>query len=72
MDYGHCATLSTNKIVTAEENKRKLIIHNPKARKINKVKVDGCLVKQTECSDYLFEIFDGHSKRPKKIVARQV
>lgn len=58
MDYGDCSTLSTNKIITAEENNRKLIINNPSAKKINKVKVDGCLIKQTECCDYLFEVFE--------------
>ncbi|MEY3787916.1 MAG: hypothetical protein RIQ94_2982 [Pseudomonadota bacterium] len=57
MDYGKCATQSTNKIITAEENKRKLIIHNPSRKVIRKIKVDGCLpINSGLRCDYLFEI----------------
>ena len=57
MDYGNCITQSTNRIVTAEENKRKLTINNPSTKVIRKIKVDGCLpiVSGKRC-DYLFEI----------------
>lgn len=57
MDYGNCATQSINKIVTAEENRRKLTIHNPSAKVITKIKVDGCLpIKSGKRCDYMFEI----------------
>ncbi|MFZ2449214.1 MAG: hypothetical protein WAW36_01695 [Methylovulum miyakonense] len=57
MDYGNCATLSTNKIVTAEENGRKLTLNNPTQRSITKVQVDGCLpIPVGKRCDYLFEI----------------
>jgi hypothetical protein len=59
MDYGTCASQSSHKIITAEENGRKLTIKNPTARLIRKVKVDGCLedIAGKRC-DYLFEIDD--------------
>ncbi len=57
MDYGNCATLSKNKIITAEENGRKLTINNPTLRSITKVQVDGCLrISGGKRCDYLFEI----------------
>jgi hypothetical protein len=57
MEYGNCATQSTHKIITAEENKRKLTINNPSGKLIKKVKVDGCLEVGTgKRCDYLFEI----------------
>lgn len=36
MDYGDCATQSTNITITAEEHKRKLIIHNEERKVIMK------------------------------------
>jgi hypothetical protein len=57
MDYGNCVTQSTNKIVTAEENRRKLTINNPSTKVIRKIKVDGCLpIESGKRCDYLFEI----------------
>lgn len=57
MDYGNCAIQSTNKIITAEENRRKLTIHNPSEKVIRKIKVDGCLpIKSGKRCDYMFEI----------------
>lgn len=57
MDYGNCAIQSTNKIITAEENRRKLTIHNPSEKVIRKIKVDGCLpIKSGKRCDYMFEV----------------
>jgi hypothetical protein len=59
MDYGKCATQSTHKIITAEENRRKLTINNPSTRVIRKIKIDGCLpIKSGLRCDYMFEIDD--------------
>ena len=59
MDYGNCATQTTNKIIAAEENRRKLTINNPSAKVIRKIKVDGCLiVDSAKRCDYMFEIDD--------------
>lgn len=58
MTYGACATTyKTKGIVTAEENKRKLIIANNSGKMITKVLVDNCVVKDNSprC-DYLFEV----------------
>ena len=59
MDYGKCATQTTHKIITAEENKRKLTIKNPSGKIVRKIKVDGCLIVDSDkrC-DYMFEIDD--------------
>jgi len=57
MDYGKCAKESTHKIITAEENKRKLTISHPSARIIKKIQVDGCLlIKRGKRCDYMFEV----------------
>jgi hypothetical protein len=57
MEYGNCATQSTNKIITAEENRRKLTINNPSGKIIRKIQVDGCLpIKSGKRCDYMFEI----------------
>ncbi|MFI3197826.1 MAG: hypothetical protein QX196_05820 [Methylococcaceae bacterium] len=57
MDYEKCSTQSTNKIITASENHRKLTINNPSAKVVRKIKVDGCLiVDSNERCDYMFEI----------------
>ena len=59
MDYGKCATQTTHKIITAEENRRKLTINNPSAKVIRKIKVDGCLIIDSgKRCDYMFEIDD--------------
>ena len=48
---------SKNKIIIAEENKRKLTIDNPSGKIIRKIQVDGCLpIKQGKRCDYMFEI----------------
>ena len=59
MDYGNCATQTTHKRITAEENRRKLTINNPSAKVIRKIKVDGCLIINSgKRCDYMFEIDD--------------
>lgn len=69
MDYGNCANQSINKIITAEENKRKLTINNPTGKLINKVKVDGCLeVGAGKRCDYLFELIDNESKKIYQVI----
>ena len=63
MDYEKCTTQSTNKIITANENNRKLTINNPSAKVVKKIKVDGCLIVDSgERCDYMFEIDDLASK----------
>lgn len=57
MDYGKCVTQSTHKIITAEENRRKLTINNPSEKTIRKIRVDGCLpIGSGKRCDYMFEI----------------
>lgn len=58
MDYGRCATESTHKKITAEENGRKLTLENPNGKTIRKIQVDGCLFTDTSRKrcDYMFEI----------------
>ena len=57
MDYGNCVTQTTHKIITAEENKRKLTINNPSGKLIRKIQVDGCLtIESGKRCDYMFEI----------------
>jgi len=69
MDYGKCATQSNHKLVTAEENKRKLTINNQSGKLINKVKVDGCLEVGTgKRCDYLFELMVSKSKNTYQVI----
>lgn len=57
MDFEKCSVIAKDKLITAEENKRKFIIVNKNGKEIRKVKVDGCLINdQRERCDYLFEI----------------
>lgn len=56
MEYGKCATETTHKIITAEENKRKLILNNPSQRLVRKIQIDGCLPVEGKRCDYMFEI----------------
>lgn len=59
MNFEKCTETILHKIITVAENKRKFIIKNNNARKVNRVKVDGCLIdEQIEKCDYLFEIYD--------------
>ena len=63
MNYGTCATQTTDKIVIAEEHKRKLTIKNPTGKVIRKIKVDKCLpIKSGLRCDYMFEIDDTQSQ----------
>lgn len=58
MTYGACATsYNSVGVVTAEENKRKLVINNPGGKTVLKVLIDNCVVKDNSprC-DYMFEI----------------
>jgi hypothetical protein len=71
MEYGKCVTQSTHKIITAEENKRKLIIHNEQGKVIRKIKVDDCLIAKTDPSlrcDYMFEIDAPKTKVIAKVI----
>ncbi len=71
MDYGICSIQSTNKIIPAEEHKRKLTILNPSGKVIRKIKVDGCLIAKTDPGlrcDYMFEIDDSKTKVITKII----
>ncbi len=66
MDYEKCTTQSTNKLITASENNRKLTIKNPSAKAVRKIKIDGCLiVDSSKRCDYMFEIIDNSA--PDKI-----
>ncbi|NJO15829.1 MAG: hypothetical protein HC877_08800 [Thioploca sp.] len=59
MNFEKCTETIHHKVIPVEENKRKFIIENNHAKKVNKVKVDGCLIDdQREKCDYLFEIYD--------------
>jgi len=59
MDYGNCITQTTNKLITASENNRKLTIKNPSEKSVRKIKVDGCLIiDSSKRCDYMFEIID--------------
>ena len=65
MVYGDCATQSKNKVITAEENKRKFSINNTSGKVVRKVKVDGCLFNNADLTkrcDYLFEIEEPDSQ----------
>ena len=69
MDYDDCVTQTTHKIITAEENRRKLTINNPSAKVIRKIKVDGCLpIKSGLRCDYMFEIDAPKSKAICKVL----
>ncbi|TRW94636.1 hypothetical protein [Candidatus Methylobacter oryzae] len=59
MDYEKCTTQTTNKLITASEKNRKLTIKNPSAKVVRKIKVDGCLITDSnKRCDYMFEIID--------------
>jgi hypothetical protein len=63
MDYGNCATQTTHKIITAEENRRKLTINNPSEKVVRKIKVDKCLpIESGKRCDYMFEVDDLESQ----------
>jgi len=51
-----CNEYSNNKIIIAEENRRKFILRNNSNLYINKVKVDNCYITSGQKCDYLFEI----------------
>lgn len=56
MDYKNCRQLLTDKIIVAEENKRKFIVSNPQRKTVYRIKVDGCLIMEGVKCDYLFEV----------------
>jgi hypothetical protein len=59
MDYGKCAEISTNKIITAKENSMRFNINNPSGKLVTKIKVDGCVITDdSKRCDYMFEITD--------------
>lgn len=53
-----CNELTTQKIISKDENKRKFIIKNNSNKKVNVVKVDNCLIVDGNKCDWLFEIDD--------------
>lgn len=63
MDFGKCANQTTNKLITASENNRKLTIKNPSAKSVRKIKIDGCLPIKGKRCDYMFEIIDPASQK---------
>jgi hypothetical protein len=59
MDYGKCAEISNNKIITAKENGMQLVIKNPTQKQITKIRVDDCVITdESKRCDYMFEITD--------------
>ena len=48
MDFDKCGHKTSQKIIVAEENKRKFEIINKSARIVSKVKIDGCLIKSEQ------------------------
>lgn len=54
--YPECTSCSGGKIITAQENGRKYILHNPSKQRVCKVRVDDCVItSQDQCKcDYLF------------------
>jgi hypothetical protein len=71
MDYGICSIQSTNKIIPAEEHKRKLIIFNPSGKVVRKIKVDGCVIEKTDPGlrcDYMFEVDESKTKTNVKVI----
>ncbi len=58
MNIAACTEQNKNKIITASESNRKFIINNPNEKTVKKIKVDGCLItntNQVRC-DYMFKI----------------
>jgi len=55
-----CNECSDNKIIVAEENKRKFIFKNNSNSMVNKVKVDDCYIKKGLRCDYLIELIDSN------------
>ncbi|NQY53648.1 MAG: hypothetical protein HRT42_08725 [Campylobacteraceae bacterium] len=53
-----CNEYNQNKIIVAEENKKKFVIKNNSQLFVNKVQVDGCYIKTGIRCDFLFEIFN--------------
>lgn len=64
MDFKRCSESSSNKDIPVKENGMIFRILNPQQRKVCKLKVDGCLIqnsdKRIRC-DYMFEIGDPRS-----------
>ncbi len=57
MDFDNCSEITKKKIISVEENARKLALINENERFVRKIKVDNCLIKgEQERCDYLFEI----------------
>ncbi len=54
MEYKkECLIKTRNKIVVCKENKRKIIFINNNKRNVEKIKVDGCQIKEGKRCDYL-------------------
>jgi len=58
MDFDACSQKSRDKIIKCYQNGKEFKINNKTGRFVNKVEVDGCLIKDEneEKCDYLFEI----------------
>ena len=54
--YKKCGISTKNKIISAEERKKKFTLKNPNQINIIKVQVDGCLITNGQRCDYLFDI----------------
>ena len=52
-DFGECETITTNKKIPLEENKRKITFINKDQNRIRKVIVDGCVIKDGVRCDFL-------------------
>ncbi len=64
MDFEKCSEITKKKIIPVEENGRKLTIENPSQKKINKIRVDSCLINDhRERCDWVFEIFKKSNKQ---------
>lgn len=57
MDISDCKSITNNKKICVEENKRKFCLINAKKRSVNKINLDrcGCFQRKKKC-DYVFEI----------------
>lgn len=56
MAFQRCGWLRTDKLLVVEEAGKKFTVKNEAQKKINKVKVDGCLITEGKKCDYLFEV----------------
>lgn len=53
MDFGDCEVTTTQSAIVLEENKRRLVINNPRKKRVRKVQVDGCAIIEGKRCDHL-------------------